>query len=246
MKDPKVLTIQDLSCYGQCSLTVALPIISACGIETAVIPTAVLSTHTAFKAGWTFRDLTDDIAPISAHWQKEGLKFDCIYTGYLGSPRQVDLILDAVDKHLDHGGCVVVDPAMADGGKLYAGFAPDFPSHMARLCSSADIILPNITEACLMTGKEFKTEYDQGYIEDLLAGRDALLLQRQAAAYVARHRRRICVLICRRAHARDEHLRQRRPRRRLHGRDDTPDDGRRFALVRRQVRKGASHADRQD
>lgn len=169
MKDPKVLTIQDLSCYGQCSLTVALPIISACGIETAVIPTAVLSTHTAFKAGWTFRDLTDDIAPISAHWQKEGLKFDCIYTGYLGSPRQVDLILDAIGKHLAGDGCVVVDPAMADGGKLYAGFAPDFPSHMARLCSAADIILPNITEACLMTGKEFKTEYDQGYIEDLLA-----------------------------------------------------------------------------
>ena len=169
MKDPKVLTIQDLSCYGQCSLTVALPIISACGIETAVIPTAVLSTHTAFKAGWTFRDLTDDIAPISAHWQKEGLKFDCIYTGYLGSPRQVDLILDAIGKHLAGDGYVVVDPAMADGGKLYAGFAPDFPSHMARLCSAADIILPNITEACLMTGKEFKTEYDQGYIEDLLA-----------------------------------------------------------------------------
>ena len=168
MKDPKILTIQDLSCYGQCSLTVALPIISACGLETAVIPTAVLSTHTAFKAGWTFRDLTDDIAPISAHWQKENLKFDCIYTGYLGSPRQVDLILNVIDKHLSDDGYVVVDPAMADGGKLYAGFAPDFPSHMARLCAAADIILPNITEACLMTGKEFKTEYGPDYIEDLL------------------------------------------------------------------------------
>ena len=153
MKDPKVLTIQDLSCYGQCSLTVALPIISACGLETAVIPTAVLSTHTAFKAGWTFRDLTDDIAPISDHWVKEALKFDCIYTGYLGSPRQVDLILSIIDRHLANDGAVIVDPAMADGGKLYAGFAEDFPSHMARLCAAADIILPNITEACLMTGK---------------------------------------------------------------------------------------------
>lgn len=174
MKDPKVLTIQDLSCYGQCSLTVALPIISACGLETAVIPTAVLSTHTAFKAGWTFRDLTDDIAPVSDHWVKEGLKFDCIYTGYLGSPRQVDLILSVIDRHLTQNGTVVVDPAMADGGKLYAGFAPDFPSHMARLCAAADVILPNITEACLMTGAEFRTEYDAAYIEDLLARLDKL------------------------------------------------------------------------
>ena len=168
MKDPKVLTIQDLACYGKCSLTVALPIISACGLETAVIPTAVLSTHTAFKAGWTFRDLTDDIAPISDHWVKEALKFDCIYTGYLGSPRQVDLILSIIDRHLANDGAVIVDPAMADGGKLYAGFAEDFPSHMARLCAAADIILPNITEACLMTGTEFRTEYGVDYIESLL------------------------------------------------------------------------------
>ncbi len=168
MKDPKVLTVQDLSCYGQCSLTVALPIISACGIETAVIPTAVLSTHTAFKAGWTFRDLTDDIAPISDHWLKEGLKFDCVYTGYLGSPRQVDLILMTIERHLADKGVVVVDPAMADGGKLYAGFAPDFPSHMARLCGSADIILPNITEACLMTDTEYRAEFDEAYVLDLL------------------------------------------------------------------------------
>ena len=86
MAEKRILTVQDVSCVGQCSLTVALPILSACGIETCVLPTAVLSTHTAFE-GFTFRDLTDDIAPISAHWEKEGIDFDCIYTGYLGSRR---------------------------------------------------------------------------------------------------------------------------------------------------------------
>lgn len=165
----RVLTIQDISCVGQCSLTVALPIISACGLETAVLPTAVLSTHTAFKAGFTFRDLTDDIMPISKHWESENIKFDAVYTGYLGSKRQVDLIIELSRKHLVEGGAMIVDPAMADGGKLYAGFPEDFPQDMARLCRTADIILPNITEACFMTGMEYKTEYGKEYIEELIS-----------------------------------------------------------------------------
>ena len=168
MSKEKILTVQDISCVGQCSLTVALPVISACGIETCVLPTAVLSTHTAFKAGWTFRDLTCDIEPISEHWSKENITFKAIYTGYLGSREQVDLILKLIDRHLEKDGAAIVDPAMADGGKLYAGFPQDFPKDMARLCSVADVILPNITEACLMTDSEFRTEYDEEYISTLL------------------------------------------------------------------------------
>lgn len=164
----RILTVQDISCVGQCSLTVALPIVSACGIETAVLPTAVLSTHTAFRPGYTFRDLTEDILPISDHWRKEEIYFDAVYTGYLGSKRQVDLILTLVGRHLAPGGKLIVDPAMADGGKLYAGFPEDFPRDMARLVAAADIILPNITEAALMTGLPFRTEYDEGYILELL------------------------------------------------------------------------------
>ncbi len=168
MSKEKILTVQDISCVGQCSLTVALPIISACGIETCVLPTAVLSTHTAFRPGWTFRDLTCDIEPISEHWQSENIKFKAIYTGYLGSREQVDLILKLTERHLEKDGAVIVDPAMADGGVLYKGFPQDFPKDMARLCAVADVILPNITEACLMTDSEFRTEYDEDYIAALL------------------------------------------------------------------------------
>lgn len=168
MSKEKILTVQDISCVGQCSLTVALPIISACGIETCVLPTAVLSTHTAFKSNFTFRDLTCDIEPISKHWTAENITFRAIYTGYLGSKQQVDLILSVAEKHLEKDGVLIVDPAMADGGILYKGFDESFPKEMARLCSKADVILPNITEACLMTGSEYKTNYDRDYISSLL------------------------------------------------------------------------------
>ena len=170
MRDKKVLTIQDVSCYGQCSLTVALPIISACGIETAILPSAVLSTHTGGFTGYTFRDLTNDIPDIAKHWQKENIKFDTIYTGYLGSKEQIAYVKDIMDTLLTEDGVRVVDPAMADHGKLYYGFDEDFVKEMASLCSVADVILPNITEACFMTNTEFKEhgEYDEEYILDLL------------------------------------------------------------------------------
>lgn len=168
MSKEKILTVQDISCVGQCSLTVALPIISACGIETCVLPTAVLSTHTAFKGNFTFRDLTCDIEPISKHWTAENITFRAIYTGYLGSRQQVDLILSVAERHLEKDGVLIVDPAMADGGILYKGFDDSFPKEMARLCSKADVILPNITEACLMTDSEYKTNYDRDYISSLL------------------------------------------------------------------------------
>ena len=170
MTDKKILTIQDISCVGQCSLTVALPIISACGIETCILPSAVLSTHTGGFTGYTFRDLTDDIPAIAAHWQKENIKFDAVYTGYLGSTKQIDYSIDIMDKLLSDDGVRIVDPAMADNGKLYYGFDDEFVKAMARLCGKADIILPNITEACFMVGAEYKQSgYDESYITDLLA-----------------------------------------------------------------------------
>lgn len=164
----RVLTVQDISCIGQCSLTVALPILSACGLETAVLPSAVLSTHTGGFSGYTFRDLTEDMPAIRAHWTKEGLTFSALYSGYLGSARQIDEVLTLADTLLEPSGIFVADPAMADNGKLYVGFDDAFVREMARLCRRADYVLPNITEASLMTGLAFKTEYDRAYIDQLL------------------------------------------------------------------------------
>lgn len=168
MSDKKILTIQDISCVGQCSLTVALPILSSCGHETCVIPSAVLSTHTYGFRGYTFRDLTDDLPLIQKHWESEKIDFDVVYTGYLGSTKQIDIIKELVSSRLKEEGLFVVDPAMADHGKLYTGFDQEYVDSMKKLCFSADIILPNITEACLLTDSEYKTEYDQVYIEKLI------------------------------------------------------------------------------
>ena len=169
MSYQKILTIQDISCVGQCSLTVALPILSACGLETCILPSAVLSTHTAGFTGYTFRDLTDDIPAIAAHWQKEGIQFDAIYTGYLGSEKQIAYVTDIINTLRAESGVSVVDPAMADGGKLYPAFDMAYVESMRSLCAKADIIVPNITEACFLTGIEYKESYDEAYIDSLLA-----------------------------------------------------------------------------
>ena len=174
MSYPKILTIQDISCVGQCSLTVALPIISACGIETCVLPSAVLSTHTAGFSGYTFRDLTEDIPSIKAHWMKEGIVFDAIYTGYLGSTKQIRYVEEIIDDTAARNCVAIVDPAMADNGNLYPGFDDAFVQAMKGLCGKADYVLPNITEACFLTDTEYKTEYDRVYIDKLLAGLAAL------------------------------------------------------------------------
>lgn len=169
MSDKKVLTIQDISCVGQCSLTVALPIISACGIETCILPSAVLSTHTGGFTGYTFRDLTEDMPAIAKHWSKEKILFDAIYTGYLGSTKQIDHVADIMDTLLAEDGLKIVDPAMADNGKLYYGFDNDFVKAMKRLCGKADIVIPNITEACFITNTEYiESEYSEEYIQGLL------------------------------------------------------------------------------
>jgi len=165
----RVITIQDISCVGRCSLTVALPIISAAGIETSILPTAILSTHTGGFEGYTFRDLTDDIDPIVAHWQNLNLQAAAVYTGYLGSKQQQQLIKDIFTAYKDKGSLIFVDPAMADNGRLYPAFDMDFALGMRGLCSMADLIAPNLTEATLMLEREYVAEgYDQTYIEDLL------------------------------------------------------------------------------
>lgn len=163
----RIVTIQDISCIGKCSLTVALPIISAMGVEAAILPTAVLSTHTMFS-NFTFKDLADQIEPIADHWKKENMKFDAVYTGYLGSFEQIDLMKNFFDQFNTEDNLLFVDPAMADNGKLYPAFDEAFAKHMGTLCAKADIIVPNITEACFMTGMEYKTKYDENYVKDLL------------------------------------------------------------------------------
>lgn len=165
---PKILTIQDISCVGQCSLTVALPIISACGIETCVLPSAVLSTHTYGFQNYTFRDLTQDMPDIYHHWEKEGICFDGIYTGYLGSAEQIAYVKQIITKLRKPGAPVIVDPAMADNGKLYPAFDNAYVQAMKRLCCDADYLIPNITEACFLTDTEYKAEYDEEYINLLL------------------------------------------------------------------------------
>ena len=165
----RVLAIHDISCFGRCSLTVALPVISAAGVECTALPTAVLSTHTGGISGYTYRDLTEDIQPIADHWKSIDLRFDAIYTGYLGSFRQLELVEGIFDAFKPREGLIVVDPVMADNGSLYAGFSEDFPRGMAKLCAKADLILPNVTEAALMLGAEYRQgPYERDYVEDLL------------------------------------------------------------------------------
>jgi pyridoxine kinase len=168
MVHKRVLAIHDISCFGRCSLTVALPIISAAGVECTVIPTAVLSTHTGGFTGFTYRDLTADLRPIIAHWKTLDLRFDSIYTGFLGSSDQIDIVLGIFDQ-LGDGSLIVVDPVMADNGELYKIFPPTFPTGMRKLCAKADVILPNITEATLLLGEEYiEGPYTREYIEGLL------------------------------------------------------------------------------
>lgn len=163
----KILTIQDISCFGQCSITVALPIISAFGIETAILPSAVLSTHTSGFEGFTVRDLTEDLPAIQKHWEKEGIYFDAIYTGFIASMEQLDYIKDIIDSRLKPDGLVFVDPAMADHGEFYNGFDQEFADKMGELCKLGDYVLPNTTEACYLLHKPWKEEFTREEMLDM-------------------------------------------------------------------------------
>jgi len=164
----KLLAINDISCVGRCSLTVALPIISSVGVECSILPTAILSTHTGGFTGYTFLDFTDEMQKVSNHWLQLNRKYDAIYTGFLGSSEQVDVVNDIVLKFKDNN-IIIVDPAMADNGKLYPIFDNNFPNEMKKLCLNGDVIVPNITEACLLTGYEYKqNNHTEEYIDGLL------------------------------------------------------------------------------
>lgn len=165
-RQTRALAVHDISCVGKCSLTAVLPILSAAGIETAVLPTAILSTHTGGFKDYTFRDLTDDIMPIIAHWEKENIDFDAVYTGYLGSFEQLDIMKKIFTLYKAKGALIAVDPVMGDNGRLYSAFDESFPAGMRELCSYADIITPNLTEAALMLGEKYtEGPYDEAYIE---------------------------------------------------------------------------------
>lgn len=167
MKDCRILTIQDISCVGQCSITVALPILSACGIETCILPSAILSTHTVGFKDFECRDFTDEMTAFAKHWEKENIFFDALYTGYIACARQIDSILQIAKGSLRKDAKIIVDPAMADNGTLYPAFDCKFVGEMKKLCAIADVILPNVTEACLLTGTEYKSKYDESYINSL-------------------------------------------------------------------------------
>lgn len=169
----RVFAIHDMSGIGKCSLTAAIPIISAAGAECNPIPTAVLSSHTGNISGYTFRDLTDDLYDYIAHWKKIGIRPDTIYSGYLGSGEQIEFVASVIRDFSDEKTLVIVDPAMADSGVLYTGFDVSFANKIKKLCSMADVITPNLTEACILTGIGYREDYDESYIASLI---DALSL----------------------------------------------------------------------
>ncbi len=154
-KLPRVAALHDLSCFGRCALTVIIPALSAAGIQTVPVPTALLSTHTGGFTGMHFRDLDDSIGDIARHFGELGLDFDAVYTGFLGSERQVKTVEDFIDRVADEDTLIFVDPVMGDAGKLYSACFPELVAEMRRLCARAHIITPNLTEACLMTDTEY-------------------------------------------------------------------------------------------
>ncbi|MDR1499470.1 MAG: pyridoxamine kinase [Tannerellaceae bacterium] len=163
----RVAAIHDLSGFGKCSLTVALPVLSASGIEVSAMPTAILSTHTGGISGYTYLDTTGEMAPFARHWKSLGIRFDAVYSGFLGSFEQLAIVRDFIDDFRGEGSIALVDPVMADNGELYKIFTPAFALGMKEVCKKADIIVPNITEAALLLGEKY---LDGPYTEDYILG----------------------------------------------------------------------------
>lgn len=166
----RAAAIHDLSGFGKCSLTVVLPLLSAVGVEVCALPTAVLSTHTGGLNGFTYRDLTDDMAAFGRHWHSLGIHFDAIYSGYLGSIQQIQIVCDLLDLLKSNDTLIVVDPCMADNGKLYRNITPQMAFQMKQLCARADVIVPNTTEAALLLGREYHPgPHTKGWVENMLS-----------------------------------------------------------------------------
>ena len=164
----RILTIQDISCVGQCSMTVALPILSACGHETCILPTAILSTHTGGFGKPAVAHMDAVLSDIWHHWQENQICFDAILVGYLGSVNAIQRTIEIADTLLAPGGLLIVDPAMADHGKLYSGFDDAYAQAMQTLCKKAHIVIPNITEAAMLSGMEYKENLDENYVNHLV------------------------------------------------------------------------------
>ena len=170
MKQKRILSVQDISCFGKCSNTVALPILSAAGVETAILPTALLSTHTGGFTGFTFLDLTQEMKGILAHFDRADIRFDMLYTGYFGSVEQLRIVADAKSAILRAGGTTLVDPVLGDGGKLYSIYDGAFVCAMREFVSGADLITPNVTEACLLADLPYTGDrYDHEKMEAILS-----------------------------------------------------------------------------
>ena len=177
----RLAAINDVSGFGKCSLTVALPVVSATGVECACVPTALLSTHTGEFTGYTFRDLSGQMLPIARHWASLGLEFDGIYSGYLASSEQAMLVEEIIGTLANGNTLVVCDPAMADNGRYYSGLGEDMTQAFRRLCARADVITPNVTEAALLSGAEYmRPPHSRDYIRRLFDG-----LEPHAGRYVA-------------------------------------------------------------
>jgi len=175
LEQKRILTINDVSCVGKCSLTIALPVISALGIETNVLPTAILSTHTGGFQDFTFRDLTTDMLPIVKHWQTLDLQFSGIYSGYLGNVEQIHIVEQILNELKKEDTLIFIDPVMGDAGKLYSKFSEEFPKKMRTLCKRADVLIPNMTEACLLLNRPYlKSPYTQEDIDEILIALSAL------------------------------------------------------------------------
>lgn len=171
----RIAAVHDISGFGKCSLTVALPVVSATGVECACMPTALFSTHTGEFTGWTFRDLTDQMLPMARHWHSIGMPFDGIYSGYLASPAQVELLGRVIDELAGPETLIVCDPAMADNGRYYAGLGDGLRDAFRALFARAHVVTPNITEAALLTGEEYRpAPHDAEYVDKLFCGLERL------------------------------------------------------------------------
>lgn len=166
-KQKRAALINDISCLGRCSMTAAIPIISACGIESVPLPTGIFSAHTEFE-GFVKTDLTDKISEITDHWKNLGIRFDCIYSGYLASRKQAENVKRFLLDFKKSDTLYIADPVMGDNGVFYKGIDDSFVSEMRFLCSLADIIVPNVTEACMLTGTELREQYNMDFIKELL------------------------------------------------------------------------------
>jgi pyridoxine kinase len=164
----KVLAVHDISCYGRCSMQVIFPALSHYGLQVCPLPTALLSTHTGGFEGYTFLDLTDEMNKITAHWRTLGLTFDAIYTGFLGSAEQIGTVSAAIRDFSEKGTLILIDPVMGDNGSMYRTYTAEMCAGMKELCSHADILTPNLTEAYILTGREYRRDPDDGEVALLL------------------------------------------------------------------------------